>query len=95
MGKIPFSVGDVTYGILIVYLLLQLWKNRKNWKLEWKNNLLKILNFISVFYFLFHILWALNYYRVPLFEKMNIEREYTDNDLIIFTEKLIVKTKMV
>ena len=95
LGKIPFSVGDVTYGILIVYLLLQLWKNRKNWKLEWKNNLLKILNFISVFYFLFHILWALNYYRVPLFEKMNIEREYTDNDLIIFTEKLIVKTNAI
>ncbi len=95
LGKIPFSVGDVIYGILIVYLLLQLWKNRKNWKLEWKNNLLKILRFISILYFAFHVLWALNYYRVPLFEKMNIKREYTDNDLATFTEKLIVKTNAI
>jgi hypothetical protein len=27
-----------------------------------------------VVYFLFHFLWAMNYYRQPLFEKMKIER---------------------
>ena len=94
-GKIPFSVGDLIYGISIVYLLIQLYKNRKSWKLEWKNNLIKILSFISILYFAFHFFWALNYYRVPLFEKMNIKREYTDNDLASFTEKLIVKTNAI
>lgn len=44
---------------------------------------------------MFHLLWALNYYRVPLFEKMNIKREYTDDELIAFTEKLIAKTNTV
>lgn len=92
LGKIPFSVGDVLYGILIVYLLITLWKTRKSWKASWKDRLLKITSFLSVAYFLFHMLWALNYYRVPLFEKMNIQREYTNDDLIAFTEKLIVKT---
>jgi hypothetical protein len=54
LGKIPFSVGDVIYGILIIYLLIQLWKTRKSWRLHWKNNLLKIINVLSVAYFLFH-----------------------------------------
>lgn len=92
LGKIPFSVGDVIYGLLIIYLLIQLWKTRKSWRLQWKNNLLKIINVLSVAYFLFHFLWAFNYYRVPLYEKMNIQREYSDDDLYRFTEKLIAKT---
>lgn len=92
LGKIPFSVGDVLYGILIVYLLVRIWNARKNWRIEWKNNLLSVLSFISVAYFLFHFLWAFNYYREPLFEKMSIKREYSDEDLYAFTEKLILKT---
>ena len=94
LGKIPFSIGDILYVIIIVSILIQIWKNRKTWKLHWKNNLLKVTSFISVAYFLFHLLWAFNYYRVPLFEKMNIKRDYSDADLAAFTEKLIVKTKI-
>jgi hypothetical protein len=92
LGKIPFSVGDVLYGVLIVYLLISIWKTRKSWKASWKDRLLKVTSYISVIYFLFHILWALNYYRVPLFEKMAIKREYTTQELIDFTQRLIVKT---
>ena len=44
------------------------------------------------FLFFFHLLWATNYYRQPLFEKMNIKREYSNEDLYSFTEKLIAKT---
>ena len=92
LGTIPFSVGDILYGIVIVYLLLSLWNIRK---LTWKIKLLKITSTISVGYFLFHFLWALNYYRVPLFEKMNIQREYSNDDLLVFTKKLILKTNAV
>ncbi len=95
LGKIPFSIGDVLYGIIVVYILIQIFKNRKTWKLNWKDNLLKVASFISVAYFMFHLLWAFNYYRVPLFEKMNIERDYSDADLYVFTEKLIVKTNAI
>jgi hypothetical protein len=91
-GKIPFSVGDFLYGILIVWLLFSIFKNRKA---TWKQKLLSTINFISVFYFLFHTLWAFNYYRVPLFEKMKIERDYSDADLLDFTKKLIVKTNQI
>ncbi|WP_310558145.1 DUF3810 domain-containing protein [Flavobacterium sp.] len=91
-GIIPFSVGDLMYGILIVYLLKSMWNSRKTWKVGWKNKGLKIVNILSMAYFLFHFLWAMNYYRQPLFEKMKIERDYTDADLLDFTKKLIAKT---
>jgi predicted membrane protein len=48
LGRIPFSVGDILYGIVIVYLLLQVWKTRKLWKKNWKDFVLKTLSFISL-----------------------------------------------
>jgi hypothetical protein len=92
LGKIPFSVGDCLYFILIVVVAKWFWKTKKSWKQNWKHTLLTVLSFLSVFYFLFHILWALNYYREPLFEKMKIERDYSEADLLLFTKKLIKKT---
>lgn len=92
LGKIPFSVGDILYGILIFYLIKTIWNIRKSWKIQWKNSVLKILSALSVVYFLFHFLWAMNYYRQPLFEKMNIERDYSNADLLNFTKNLILKT---
>ncbi len=95
LGNFTISIGDIIYGILIVYLLIVIWKYRKSWKLHWRNNLLKISSFLAIAYFLFHILWAFNYYRVPLFEKMNIKQEYTNQELFVFTQKLIAKTNQI
>jgi hypothetical protein len=95
LGSIPFSVGDFIYFILIFFILKWLWFKRKTWKLDWKNNALHVLSFISIFYFMFHLLWATNYYRQPLFEKMQIERDYSDEELLQFTEKLIAKTNAI
>lgn len=91
-GLVPFSVGDILYFIVIFLLLRSLWISRKTWRNEWKNNLLRVLSFLSVFYFLFHILWALNYHRLTLSDKMNIATEYSDKQLLNFTKKLIAKT---
>ncbi|MFW0736400.1 DUF3810 domain-containing protein [Flavobacterium sp. T12S277] len=92
LGKIPFSIGDIIYSILILFLMKWIWKTRKTWKQQWKDHLLKALSILSIFYFFFHLLWALNYYREPLFEKMKIQKEYTDAELLSFTKRLIVKT---
>ena len=94
-GLFPFSVGDVLYGLLILYLLISIWKTRKTWRSQWKHHLLKVMGGLSLFYFLFHLLWGFNYYRMPLFEKMQIQREYTEADLYTFTQKLITKTNEV
>ena len=95
IGSIPFSFGDLMYIILIGFILKWFWNQRKSWKLKWKSNILSLLSFVSVFYFLFHSLWAFNYYRQPLFEKMEIKKDYSDADLLAFTKKLIIKTNTI
>lgn len=95
VGFLPFSVGDLCYLIAIVLLIIGYFKNRKTIKLSWKDRLLKVLSYFSIFYFFFNILWGLNYYRVPLFEKLKIEKEYSNDDLLKFTQKLIAKTNTI
>jgi hypothetical protein len=95
LGKVPFSVGDIIYFIVIFFVGKWLWEKRKTWKLEWRSNVLTILSFFSVFYFCFHLLWAMNYHRVKLFDKLHLEREYTDAELLRFTQLLIAKTNQV
>lgn len=95
LGSIPFSIGDLGYFILIFLGIRWFWRKRNSWKIAWRKNVLQLLNVISAFYIIFHLFWGLNYYREPLFEKMQIEREYSDTDLLVFTKKLIAKTNAV
>jgi len=102
LGKVPFSLGDVLYALLIIWAIRWFWLLKKNKtiqsvapKQKWKAISLSILSFLSVVYFLFHLLWGLNYYREPLYEKMKIEKEYSDADLAFFTQKLIAKTNTI
>ncbi len=94
-GWVPFSVGDVFYTLLafaaIRYLYLRgktIWKKPKQFLIE-----LGIV--ISVAYFIFHLSWGMNYYRLPLEEKFGIQREYTVTDLEEFTDYLIQKTNTI
>ena len=92
LGWIPFSVGDLCYTILFFFIFRWIYKNRKGFFKNWKTNGLTVLSFVSVLYFLFHFLWGINYYRIPLYEKIGIEKEYTKEQLIALTQKLITKT---
>lgn len=91
-GLLPFSIGDIIYFILIGLLIRWIWLQRGTWKTSWKNHLLQVLGWFSIFYFCFNFLWAVNYHRVPLSDKMGFETEYTDEDLLAFTKQLIVRT---
>ena len=94
-GFFPFSVGDIMYYVLIFLLLRWIWNHRKGFWNNWKNNGLTILSWFSIFYFFFHFLWGLNYYRVPLHEKLNIDKEYSLAELEAFTQKMIAQTNAV
>ncbi len=88
LGWIAFSIGDLIYFVVGFFLLkwtINLFRKPKNWKIIG----LKIAKGLSIFYFLFHICWAFNYYREPLFAKMNIEKDYSDTDLLLFTKEMI------
>lgn len=94
-GFTSISIGDIIYGIALFFVLRWFWKTRKIWKTNWKDNLLKVASFASVFYFLFHLLWAINYHRIPMYEKLGIDKEYSIYELEAFTIQLIEKTNAI
>jgi len=49
------------------------------------------LSWVPVFYFFFHLLWGMNYYRIPLHEKLQIEKEYSLQQLKSFAETKLLK----
>ena len=91
-GWLPFSVGDLLYTLASIYLIRWLVINRKRIRKDTLNWILDIGATLSIAYFTFHILWAFNYYRQPLYKSLNIEPEYTTEQLVSFTEKLILKS---
>lgn len=94
-GWLPFSMGDVLYTISVVYLLRWLIINRKHILRDTKNWVLDVLAMVSIAYFSFHLLWAFNYYRLPLHKSLNIEHDYTTQQLVKFTERLVDRTNRI
>ncbi|MDD3721090.1 MAG: DUF3810 domain-containing protein [Lutibacter sp.] len=95
-GWIPFSVGDILYALLVIVIVKNIFTAIQNKKLTFKNTLFKIGGFISILFFVFHLNWGLNYFRQPVYKTLNFENEkYTTNELVDFTEKLIVKINQV
>ena len=89
---IPFSVGDLIYTALILFVFYWFIKNRKRLRTEPKAWSLNILSFISVLYFMFHLCWGYNYYRVPLHTTLHLNPKYTTAQLKSVTNKLVIKT---
>lgn len=94
LGWIPFSIGDIIIASLIFlvvrYAIIK-WRYTRSKPKTFIRNIFFVL---SIAYFFFNILWGLNYYRIPVKEKLGITEgwEYTDEDLISFTEAIIDKT---
>ncbi|WP_317047681.1 DUF3810 domain-containing protein [Pseudotamlana agarivorans] len=95
LGWIPFSFGDLVYALTIVYGIRWLVLNRKRLRLDTKNWLIDVFATLSIFYFVFHLFWGLNYYRQPLHKSLELEHDYTTEQLISFTERLIKKSNAI
>ena len=91
-GWLPFSVGDILYTLLGLYILRWLFINRKRIVKDTKLWFIDVLSAISVGYFAFHLLWAFNYYRLPLHKSLGINHDYTTEELVDLTKQLISKT---
>lgn len=94
-GWVPFSIGDIFYtvaGVLIIRFLIL--KGRLFFH-ETRNFFREVFVVISILYFVFHLFWGLNYYRLPISETLSIENEYTAEDLFEFTNRLIEKSNEV
>lgn len=93
-GWLPFSVGDVLYTLLGLYVIRWIIVNRKRIIKDTKHWFIDVLSAVSIGYFAFHLLWAFNYYRLPLHKSLNIEHEYTTEELVNLTKQLIDKTNI-
>ena len=91
-GWIPFSVGDLIYGILILGLLYYLIRKRRSYDKNWKSLSRDIIMVLAVAYFTFNLSWGLNYYRVPIATTLELEEKYSTQQLYQTAEELIDKT---
>ncbi|MGO3182190.1 MAG: DUF3810 domain-containing protein [Aequorivita sp.] len=91
-GWIPFSVGDLFYLLIALVAIRWIYKNFYRLRFEPIRVLVDIAAAVSVVYFMFHILWAFNYYRVPLHKSLQLESDYTYEQLLSTTNRFIEKS---
>ncbi|WP_434035625.1 DUF3810 domain-containing protein [Formosa sp. 4Alg 33] len=92
LGWIPFSFGDLVYAFGIIYIVRWLIVNRKGFFRNTQEWLIDILSAVTLLYFAFHLFWGMNYYRLPLHKNLNLEADYTTEQLVSVTRKLIKTT---
>jgi len=92
LGWIPFSIGDLFYTVICIWLLRSLFLGFKNRNWKFKASFFKVIGIIAVFFFFFNFNWGLNYVREPLPKVLSFKTtKYSTNELISFTQKLIKK----
>ena len=91
-GWIPFSVGDIFYfmlAFLAIRYVFKNWLEIKTYPFRFLRNIVFIL---SIAYFTFHLLWGLNYYRLPIAQKFALEEKHSEEELLDLAKALITKT---
>ena len=99
-GNIPVPVGQILFYSLVTGLMVAIIRyfkqvicQKRNLKKVVQESLMGIVTFLSAFYFLFTVLWALNYYRQPVEEITLVEsRQVTPAELEILCYRLIQLT---
>ncbi len=91
-GWIPFSVGDIFYILIALLALRWLVVNLKRLRYEPARFFLEIMASLSIVYFIFNLLWGFNYYRMPLHKTLGLEKDYTTEQLVATTKRLILKS---
>ncbi len=92
LGWIPFSFGDFVYAFAIIYGIRWFYINRKRLRKDTKRWFIDVFAALSLIYFAFHLFWGLNYYRLPLHQSLNLDHDYTTEQLVFITETLIEKS---
>jgi hypothetical protein len=83
-----FSVGDILYVLMMLYLFFLLLKFVVNYK-SFKNNLLALSGFLLLVVWLFYLSWGFNYFRQELAQKLELKTgNYQLKDLVKLGEIL-------
>ncbi len=95
LGILPFSFGDVLYTLLVIFSIRWLIKRFKTRFKKPKEWIVEMFASLSIVYFCFHLFWGFNYYRLPLHQSLDIDNEYSTEELVLLTEKLIEESNKI
>jgi hypothetical protein len=91
-GWIPFSLGDLLYAFVFIWILIRIIQFFRH-KPTWKKLLIVIRDLIVKclwLYIIFLVFWGLNYYRYGIGYQLNIiPKEYSTEDLKNATSQLL------
>jgi Protein of unknown function (DUF3810) len=97
-GWFPFSIGDILYAACFIYLLFSIIRffsrafRRELHRQFLILSLKEILSIVLWLYLAFNILWGLNYDRMPVAAKMQLEeRQYSKEELGKLIEVLVLR----
>ena len=97
-GWLPFSIGDIIYGLVALWLLFKvikgiqaIFKKHVNWKntgtAAWK-----AINILLMVYIIFNLFWGINYNRAGIARQLGLKMEkYTQQDLTLINQLLVEK----
>jgi len=89
-GNIPFSVGDIIYIIIPIYIIIKI----KNSNTRRKNFVLLFKTF-AIIYILFQLNWGLNYHKNNVINKLYGIEQYDFNQLVKVTKLFVEKTNII
>ncbi|WP_124980609.1 DUF3810 domain-containing protein [Nonlabens xiamenensis] len=101
LGWIPFSFGDLVYSIGIIMIIRWLILYVRSWiplpagrerkpPYSAMHRHTQLVVGLNVILGLFHMMWGFNYYRLPLHQVLEIEAEYTTEELQLVIDQLII-----
>jgi hypothetical protein len=96
-GWLPFSIGDVVYGLIVlwltwktVYVCKVVLKRRVNWQ-RFRAAGLKTLGFSLAIYIIFNLFWGINYNRIGIANQLHLKIEKYGQDDLKKIDSLLVE----
>lgn len=97
-GWLPFSVGDIFYGLVIVWLLYKLYHTtrrvvkKQTTKKYWIHALLQAGFIVLIVYVSFNLLWGLNYNRRGVAYQLGLSvQRYSKDDLVQMMQQIVIR----
>ena len=85
-------MGDLLYAFIGIVIIRYLIRYRKQIRKNFLAFLRDVVVALSITYFIFHLFWGFNYYRLPISQKLGLQETHTEEALVNFVEELIQKS---
>lgn len=76
-----FSLGDLFYALALLLFLYKCYRYFVYKTKEFNSFFSNLIILVALVHFLFYVSWGLNYFRIPLHQKLNYTLTYTEENL--------------